>query len=76
VGTGSYGIVYRGSWKGVEVAVKRFIKQKLSEKLLLEFRSEMALLSDLHHPNIVVFVGARARQQGMLSTESVSDWRP
>jgi len=58
VGTGSYGIVYRGSWKGVEVAVKRFIKQKLSEKLLLEFRSEMALLSDLHHPNIVVFVGA------------------
>jgi serine/threonine protein kinase len=57
VGMGSYGVVYRGKWKGVEVAVKRFIKQKLDERRMLEFRAEMAFLSELHHPNIVLFIG-------------------
>ncbi len=54
---GSYGMVYRGKWKGVDVAVKRFIKQQLDERRLLEFRAEMAFLSELHHPNIVLFIG-------------------
>jgi serine/threonine protein kinase len=58
VGLGSYGAVYRGKWKGVEVAIKRFIKQKLDERRMLEFRSEMAFLSELHHPNIVLFIGS------------------
>jgi serine/threonine protein kinase len=49
--------VLRGKWKGVEVAVKRFIKQKLDERRMLEFRAEMAFLSELHHPNIVLFIG-------------------
>jgi hypothetical protein len=52
IGLGSYGVVYRGKWKGVDVAVKRFI--------MLEFRAEMAFLSELHHPNIVLFIGTRA----------------
>jgi serine/threonine protein kinase len=54
---GSYGIVFQGRWKGVDVAVKRFIKQRLDERHMLEFRAEMALLSELHHPNIVLFIG-------------------
>jgi serine/threonine protein kinase len=58
VGLGSYGVVYRGKWKGVEVAVKRFIKQKLDERRMLEFRAEMAFLSELHHPNIVLCIGS------------------
>lgn len=57
IGMGSYGVVYKGKWKGVEVAVKRFIKQKLDERRMLEFRAEMAFLSELHHPNIVLFIG-------------------
>lgn len=58
LGLGSYGIVFHGRWKGIEVAVKRFIKQKLTERRMLEFRAEMAFLSELHHPNIVIFIGA------------------
>ncbi|AVL95162.1 putative serine/threonine protein kinase receptor [Moumouvirus australiensis] len=58
IGQGSYGTVYSGKWKGVEVAVKKFVKQKLSEKQMLDFRAEVALLSELSHPNIVVFIGA------------------
>jgi serine/threonine protein kinase len=57
VGMGSYGLVNHGRWKGIEVAVKRFIKQKLTERRLLEFRAEMAFLSELTHPNVVMFIG-------------------
>jgi serine/threonine protein kinase len=65
VGMGSYGMVYKGVWKGVEVAVKRFIKQKLDERRMLEFRAEMAFLSELHHPNIVLFIGACVKRPNL-----------
>ncbi|ALD61916.1 Ser/Thr kinase [Mollivirus sibericum] len=58
LGQGSYGVVSEGKWKGVGVAVKRFIKQKLDEKRVLEFRAEMAILAELRHPNVVLFFGA------------------
>lgn len=58
LGIGSYGIVYKGNWKGVSVAVKKFIKQKLPEKEMLEFRQEVSFLYKLKHPNIILMVGA------------------
>lgn len=57
LGIGSYGVVFRGKWKGVDVAVKKFIKQKLDERRMLEFRAEVAFLAELRHPNIVLFIG-------------------
>jgi serine/threonine protein kinase len=72
IGMGSYGVVYRGKWKGVDVAVKKFIKQKLDERRMLEFRAEMAFLSELHHPNIVLFIGACVRRPNLcIMTEFV-----
>ncbi|ELR24201.1 serine/threonine protein kinase [Acanthamoeba castellanii str. Neff] len=65
VGLGSYGLVHRGRWRGVEVAVKRFITQKLDERRMLEFRAEMAFLSELHHPNIVLFIGACVKRPNL-----------
>lgn len=65
IGCGSYGVVYRGLWKGVDVAVKRFIKQKLAEERMLELRAEMTILSGLHHPNVVVFIGACVRMPNL-----------
>jgi len=58
VGLGSYGVVYKGKWKGVQVAVKRFIKQKLDEASLLDFRAEISIMAELHHPNIILYIGA------------------
>jgi serine/threonine protein kinase len=71
---GSYGVVYRGKWKGVDVAVKRFIKQKLDERRMLEFRAEMAFLAELHHPNIVLFIGACVKRPNLcIVTEFVKN---
>jgi serine/threonine protein kinase len=67
VGAGSFGVVYRGRWKGVEVAVKRFIKQKFNERRMLEFRAEMAFLSQLHHPNIVLFIGTHSPHHSLIT---------
>ncbi len=54
---GTYGVVHLGRWKGIKVAVKHFINQKLSERRLLEFRTEAAFLADLSHPNLLHFIG-------------------
>lgn len=51
------------------MAVKRFINQTLDERRMLEFRAEMAFLSELHHPNIVLFIGAFRRSQSLLTIQ-------
>jgi hypothetical protein len=43
IGIGSYGEVYKGSWRGTEVAVKRFLEQNLSPQLVQEFKDEVRL---------------------------------
>ncbi|GIL51430.1 hypothetical protein Vafri_7415 [Volvox africanus] len=58
VGIGSYGEVYRGTWRGTEVAIKRFLEQNLSQVTIKEFRDEVMIMSKLRHPNIVLFMGA------------------
>jgi len=74
VGLGSYGVVYKGKWKGVEVAAKKFLKQKLDERRMLEFRAEMAFLAELHHPNIVLFIGACVKRPNLcIVTEFVKN---
>ena len=58
IGIGSYGEVFRGQWRGTEVAVKRFLDQQMSPQLTQEFRAEVAIMKRLRHPNIVLFMGA------------------
>ncbi|KAK9918746.1 hypothetical protein WJX75_006516 [Coccomyxa subellipsoidea] len=58
IGIGSYGEVFRGSWRHTDVAVKRFLEQDLSPQLMAEFRAEVALMQRLKHPNVVLFMGA------------------
>ncbi|AVK76566.1 serine-threonine kinase [Pandoravirus neocaledonia] len=58
VGAGSCAMVYRGRWKGIDVAVKRFANQRVDERRRIEFRAETAALAALRHPYVVAFVGA------------------
>ncbi|KAK8406422.1 hypothetical protein O3P69_007237 [Scylla paramamosain] len=56
VGEGSFSTVYKGAYCGIDVAVKE-LKFKLSQDDKNYFRSEAALLQQLHHPRVVLLMG-------------------
>ncbi|KAK1397775.1 putative serine/threonine-protein kinase mkcB [Heracleum sosnowskyi] len=63
LGSGTFGTVYHGKWRGSDVAIKRIKKSCFAgrsseqERLTLEFWREAEILSKLHHPNVVAFYG-------------------
>ncbi|GMH30924.1 hypothetical protein Nepgr_032767 [Nepenthes gracilis] len=63
LGSGTYGTVYHGKWRGTDVAIKRIKKScftgRLSEqdRLNKDFWRETQILSKLHHPNVLAFYG-------------------
>jgi serine/threonine protein kinase len=60
IGNGSFGTVYRGRWRGTEVAIKKLScsAQAGALQAVEDFRTEIATLGMLRHPNIVLFLGA------------------
>jgi len=67
VGSGTTAEVYRGSWFGTDVAVK---KLRHSGPLSTEFTRELSVLLRLRHPNLVLFMGAATTQaQAMIISE-------
>ncbi len=71
IGVGNHGSVFRGKWKGMEVAIKKISKQKMGEKAMLDFLSEACMLSELRHPNVITFIGACYPPNLCLVTEYV-----
>ncbi|KAL0867371.1 hypothetical protein Bca101_046489 [Brassica carinata] len=63
LGSGTFGMVYHGKWRGSDVAIKRIKKNCFArrsseqERLTGEFWGEAEILSKLHHPNVVAFYG-------------------
>ncbi|XP_019463447.1 PREDICTED: uncharacterized protein LOC109362248 [Lupinus angustifolius] len=75
LGSGTYGAVYHGKWKGSDVAIKRIKASCFAgrpserERLIADFWKEALLLSSLHHPNVVSFYGiVRDGPDGSLAT--------
>ena len=59
LGEGAFGVVYRGRYRGTQVAAKVPRKQgELSASHLQSFRDEIALFEKLRNPFVVNFVGA------------------
>ncbi|XP_065862872.1 uncharacterized protein [Euphorbia lathyris] len=63
LGSGTFGTVYYGKWRGTDVAIKRIKKSCFAgrsseeERLTKDFWREARILSNLHHPNVLAFYG-------------------
>lgn len=57
IGEGGYGQVYRGKYMSCPVAVKDYMKTGRIHKSREDFMKEVEVLSDLKHPNIVLYMG-------------------
>jgi serine/threonine protein kinase len=58
IGVGGFGKVFRGHWRGAEVAVKVLRDQNPHIKELTQFKNEIEMVNKLRHKNIVNFIGA------------------
>eukprot|EP00002_Diphylleia_rotans_P006346 TRINITY_DN1572_c0_g1_i7.p1 TRINITY_DN1572_c0_g1~~TRINITY_DN1572_c0_g1_i7.p1 ORF type:complete len:1163 (+),score=185.46 TRINITY_DN1572_c0_g1_i7:1196-4684(+) len=58
LGSGSFGEVYVGSWRGTEVAIKRLNFGKITKEALKEFDHEVTVMIELRHPNLVLYMAA------------------
>jgi len=57
IGVGSYGDVYRGIYRGTEVAAKK-LRGIHTVDSMQQFLDEMAVMCELRHPNVLLFMGA------------------
>ncbi|XP_038696806.1 serine/threonine-protein kinase STY46-like isoform X2 [Tripterygium wilfordii] len=55
---GSCGDLYRGNYLGQDVAVKVLRSERLNAAVEEEFTQEVAILREVHHRNVVRFIGA------------------
>ncbi|CAL9054295.1 unnamed protein product [Musa banksii] len=81
LGSGTYGTVYHGKWRGTDVAIKRIKnsyftgQSSQTDKMILGFWREVGILSKLHHPNVVAFYGiVKYEPGGTLAT--VTEFMP
>lgn len=60
LGSGGFGAVYRGTYHGQEVAIKKLhlIDGQVTEEQKREFQKEVTNLANLRHPRLVSLIGA------------------
>ena len=58
LGEGSYGAVYQATYRGQKAAVKQVLSSNMDDHHLAKFKEEVMLLTTLHHPNVILLLGA------------------
>jgi serine/threonine protein kinase len=63
LGTGTYGVVVCAKWRGTPVAIKKVNIESEAKKAVAvaDLRHEIAVMSHMHHPRVVQFLGACTR---------------
>jgi len=57
LGRGGFGVVYRGTYRHSDVAIKQLLMENISAAAAQEFESEAVVMAQLRSPNIVQFYG-------------------
>lgn len=58
IGSGGWGTIHKGKFKGIHVAIKKLYPHILSEHNEGIVRREISMLAQVRHPNILLFLGA------------------
>ena len=58
LGTGAWGYVVEGTFRGKKVAVKCIHREIISEFSVANLQREITMLANLRHPNLVLFIAA------------------
>jgi hypothetical protein len=59
IGNGGYGTVFKGRWRGTEIAIKKMhIESTVPSDRYSDFINECQAMASVRHPNIVLFIGA------------------
>lgn len=66
IGVGAFGEVFKATWRGTTVAVKKLRRTDISESVLKEFRDELEVMVDLRHPNVLLLMGASVEPPDLL----------
>lgn len=66
LGEGTFGEVYRANLYGLQVAVKKLKTSGLDSNVITDFRHEVAVMSAIHHPNTILFLGACTEADHMM----------
>ena len=70
ISEGTFGVVFKGSFRGNSVAIKRLKEVTASDKAMVEFVKEVAVLEKFRCYNIVhFFCACRNRNHVMMVTE-------
>jgi serine/threonine protein kinase len=73
IGKGTFGVVHRGAYRGLPVAIKRLQLGAPGapelQQLKDEFRLEVAMCCALRHPNVVAFYGYTTRPEVVMVQE-------
>jgi serine/threonine protein kinase len=65
IARGSFGVVYQGSFRGTEVAIKKLIQQHFSPEQMKDFLDEIDMMKKLHHPNVVLLIGVCVKEPNL-----------
>ena len=58
LGTGAWGFVVEGKFRGKAVAIKCLHQEILSQFTVGQIQREISIMADLRHPNLVLFIAA------------------
>jgi serine/threonine protein kinase len=58
IGSGAWGVVSSGTFQGERVAIKQAHKALLAMTTIDMLKREVRIMSEVHHPNLVKFIGA------------------
>lgn len=65
LGKGSFGEVWKGTWKGEHVAIKKCLEE-MPQAERVQFLREARIMRAYQHPNIVQFIGVCAQKEPMM----------